>query len=75
MAIWRSISSLAAAILWHSYRHAETTILRQQMKWVTRGTILAIAPVHAVLCDPVPARVHAPAAVMKFQCCRWCSCR
>src|SRR6202051_1929845 len=32
----------AAAILWNSYRHASTTILRQQLKWVTRGTILAI---------------------------------
>ncbi|HTC55170.1 MAG TPA: ATP-binding protein [Candidatus Sulfotelmatobacter sp.] len=35
---------VAAAVLWHSYRHAGTTILRQQLKWVTRGTILAIAP-------------------------------
>jgi two-component system, NtrC family, sensor kinase len=36
--------ALAAFVLWHSYRHAETGILRQQMKWVTRGTILAFAP-------------------------------
>jgi PAS domain S-box-containing protein len=35
---------LAALVLWHSYRSAETFILRQQMKWVTRGTILAVAP-------------------------------
>jgi two-component system NtrC family sensor kinase len=35
---------LAAGVLWDSYRKARTTILRQQMKWVTRGTILAIAP-------------------------------
>jgi len=35
---------LAAVVLWHSYRNAETPILRQQMKWVTRGTIMAIAP-------------------------------
>ena len=34
----------AAAILWYSYRRASTTILRQQLKWVTRGTILAIVP-------------------------------
>jgi two-component system, NtrC family, sensor kinase len=34
----------SAAILWHSYRRAGTTILRQQLKWVTRGTILAIVP-------------------------------
>ena len=35
---------IAAAILWDSYRRANTTILRQQLKWVTRGTVLAIAP-------------------------------
>ena len=33
-----------AGVLWHSYWHAHTAILRQQMKWVTRGTVLAIAP-------------------------------
>ncbi len=35
---------IAAAVLWDSYRRANTTILRQQLKWVTRGTVLAIAP-------------------------------
>ncbi len=35
---------LAAGVLWYSYRRASTPILRQQLKWVTRGTILAIAP-------------------------------
>jgi len=35
---------VAAAVLWYSYQRASTTILRQQLKWVTRGTILAIAP-------------------------------
>jgi two-component system, NtrC family, sensor kinase len=34
----------AAGVLWYSYRHASTIILRQQLKWVTRGTILAIVP-------------------------------
>jgi two-component system, NtrC family, sensor kinase len=34
----------AAAVLWDSYRRARTTILRQQLKWVTRGTVLAIVP-------------------------------
>jgi two-component system, NtrC family, sensor kinase len=34
----------AAVVLWDSYRSAGTTILRQQLKWVTRGTILAIVP-------------------------------
>jgi PAS domain S-box-containing protein len=36
--------ALAAVVLWHTYKHASAPILRQQMKWVTRGTILAIAP-------------------------------
>lgn len=36
--------AIAAGILWHTYRHADTPILRQQMKWVTRGTVLAITP-------------------------------
>jgi two-component system NtrC family sensor kinase len=35
---------VAAVLLWYSYRHASSTILRQQLKWVTRGTILAIVP-------------------------------
>jgi two-component system NtrC family sensor kinase len=35
---------VAAGVLWYSYQRASTTILRQQLKWVTRGTILAIAP-------------------------------
>ncbi|MGA2389573.1 MAG: ATP-binding protein [Candidatus Sulfotelmatobacter sp.] len=34
----------AATVLWYSYRRASTTILRQQLKWVTRGTILAVIP-------------------------------
>ena len=35
---------VAAGVLWYSYRLASTTILRQQLKWVTRGTVLAIVP-------------------------------
>lgn len=34
----------ASAVLLRSYRHASTPILRQQLKWLTRGTILAITP-------------------------------
>jgi two-component system, NtrC family, sensor kinase len=35
---------LASAVLWETYVKAETPILRQQMKWVTRGTFLAVIP-------------------------------
>ena len=34
----------ATIVLWHSYGHARSAILRQQMKWVTRGTLLSVAP-------------------------------
>lgn len=34
----------AAVVLVYSYRRANTPILRQQLKWITRGTILAITP-------------------------------
>lgn len=34
----------AAVVLWVSSVRAERTILRQQLKWVTRGTILAVVP-------------------------------
>jgi len=34
----------ATVVLWHTYLRAGTPILRQQMKWVTRGTFLAVVP-------------------------------
>src|SRR5947208_7521331 len=34
----------AAAVLLHSYAGARRPILRQQLKWLMRGTILAISP-------------------------------
>jgi len=35
---------ISAIVLIHSYQVASTAILRQQLKWITRGTVLAIAP-------------------------------
>jgi PAS domain S-box-containing protein len=35
---------LAAGVLWFSYRKCNTPILRQQMKWISGGTIVAMAP-------------------------------
>lgn len=35
---------VSAAILWTSYRRANIPIVRQQMKWISRGTVVAIAP-------------------------------
>jgi PAS domain S-box-containing protein len=35
---------LAALLFMRSYKSANTPLLRQQLKWVTRGTILAVLP-------------------------------
>lgn len=34
----------AAVVLFQSYLHARSPLMRQQMKWVTRGTLLSVAP-------------------------------
>jgi two-component system, NtrC family, sensor kinase len=34
----------ASIVLWDSYRTANTPLQREQMKWISRGTVLAIAP-------------------------------
>src|SRR5205823_6281891 len=36
--------AIAAWVLFDSYRKAQNPILRQQFKWITRGTVLAVAP-------------------------------
>ncbi|HET7872943.1 MAG TPA: ATP-binding protein [Terriglobales bacterium] len=35
---------IAAAVLWNSYSRSNTPLQREQMKWISRGTVLAIAP-------------------------------
>ena len=35
---------VAAVVLWTSYRRSNTPLQREQMKWISRGTVLAIAP-------------------------------
>jgi two-component system, NtrC family, sensor kinase len=58
----------AATVLWYSYRRASTTILRQQLKWVTRGTILAVLPYSLLYVLPYvfPHLVGWPLAAMKI---------
>jgi two-component system, NtrC family, sensor kinase len=44
---WSYLASyfiIAAVVLWDSYRRANTPLQREQMKWISRGTVLAIAP-------------------------------
>jgi two-component system NtrC family sensor kinase len=52
---WAYLTALftaAAAVLLNNYRRAGTPILRQQLKWITRGTILAVAPFTLVYVIP-----------------------
>ncbi|HEY2912326.1 MAG TPA: ATP-binding protein, partial [Candidatus Angelobacter sp.] len=35
---------MAAVVLWRSYRKAGTPLQQQQLKWISRGTVLAIGP-------------------------------
>ncbi|HEV2464312.1 MAG TPA: ATP-binding protein [Acidobacteriaceae bacterium] len=35
---------VAAIVLWVSYQHTHVPLRRQQLKWLTRGTIVAVAP-------------------------------
>ncbi len=46
-----------AAVLHHTYRRADTPLLRQQMKWITRGVILGVAPFTAFYILPYLAGV------------------
>jgi len=55
---------LATGVLWKSYRAATGPLLRQQMKWVTWGTLLAIAPFTAMYVIPYLAGAM-PGPVMK----------
>jgi len=55
----------AAGVLWYSFRRASTIILRQQLKWVTRGTILAVVPYTLLYVIPYLMGVL-PGVVMKL---------
>ncbi|HYY70313.1 MAG TPA: ATP-binding protein [Terriglobales bacterium] len=62
-----TLFTAAAVVLWHTYRRAHTPILRQQLKWVTRGTFLAITPftlfyVVPFLAGALPGRLMTVAA-------------
>ena len=48
-----ALSLLAAGVFEYTYRHSRDPVLTQQMKWVTRGTWLAIVPFTAFYVLPV----------------------
>jgi PAS domain S-box-containing protein len=55
----------ATVVLWHTSRLARTPIVRQQMKWVTRGTFLAVVPFTIFYVIPFLSR-DGPSQVMKI---------
>ncbi|HEU4413769.1 MAG TPA: ATP-binding protein [Candidatus Angelobacter sp.] len=42
----------AAVVLWRSYRRANNPLQQQQLKWISRGTLLAIGPYTVVYVIP-----------------------
>ena len=67
--------AVAALVFLHSYRRADRPILRQQMKWVTRGTILAITPFTLFYVIPYLLRQRAHHGDEDLRAVRWSSCR
>ncbi len=51
---------LAAALFLRSYSSADTPLLRQQLKWLTRGTLLAIVPFTLFYAIPYLFDLHMP---------------
>jgi len=51
---------LAAALFLRSYSSADTPLLRQQLKWLTRGTLLAIVPFTLFYAIPFLFDLHMP---------------
>ncbi|MEG9435279.1 PAS domain S-box protein [Edaphobacter sp. HDX4] len=56
----------AAVIFRIRYRRAESALERQQLKWLTRGTMLAITPFTLVYAIPYLADVHVPSLLTKL---------
>jgi PAS domain S-box-containing protein len=57
--------AVAAALLWRKYRRASTPLQQQQLKWISRGTVLAIGPYTLLYVIPYLAGML-PTPVMKI---------
>jgi two-component system, NtrC family, sensor kinase len=57
---------IAAIVFLFRYRHAESALERQQLKWLTRGTILAITPFTLLYVIPYLADIPTPDALRKL---------
>jgi two-component system NtrC family sensor kinase len=62
---------IAATVFWVRYRHEENPLERQQLKWLTRGTLLTVLPFTAFyvipfLSDATPPNVLTRVAVLSL---------
>ncbi|MBT9330779.1 ATP-binding protein [Paracidobacterium acidisoli] len=57
---------LAAVIFFVNYRHTNAPLRRQQLKWLTRGTVLAVAPFTLLSAIPFMADMSVPDALTKI---------
>jgi PAS domain S-box-containing protein len=57
---------LAALLFLRSYSRADTPLLRQQLKWVTRGTLLAVLPFALFSAVPFLFDLHPPDLLTKL---------
>lgn len=51
---------LAAAVFWVHYRSESETLERQQLKWLSRGTLLTVTPFTLLYVIPFLADLHTP---------------
>jgi PAS domain S-box-containing protein len=57
---------LAAVFFMHSYRRVDTPILRQQLKWLTRGALLAVTPFTLLYAIPFLLDLPVPGVLTKI---------
>jgi PAS domain S-box-containing protein len=57
---------LAATLFLHSYSRANTPLLRQQLKWLTRGALLAILPFTLLYAIPYLFDIPMPSLLTKL---------
>jgi PAS domain S-box-containing protein len=57
---------LAAVLFMSSYRRAGTPLLRQQLKWLTRGTLLAVLPFTLLYAVPFLIDARMPSLLTKL---------
>ena len=57
---------LAAVLFLHSYSRANTPLLRQQLKWLTRGALLAVLPFTLLYAIPFLFDIRMPGLLTKL---------